>query len=213
MNKALSILSFFGILLITACGGGGSGGGDENSTPTWGGPVNSSGYPEVAGLYSFKTGSISVSCTDGSSDTLSAIAFNITVTQTDNKISFQSDAGDTPGITITETSGTSGNIETDASFIVTQTSTATVDGIAGNITLNYNLSGAFSTSGHSGTYKYSAYFQSYYITCTYTTSFSGSKLSKPLAKLSPDINAVDENHHKAGLVFGYAFKQRFGIDG
>lgn len=205
MNKALYLSMLLVALLITACGSSGGGGSSEESTPTWDGPVNSDGYPEVAGTYPFTTKSISMSCSDGSSDTFSAIAFNVTVTQSANKVSLESDATITPGLTIIETTGTTGNIETSGTFIATQTSTVTIDGVIGNITLSYNISGTFTTSGWAGNYKYTAFFQSYSLSCTYTTTYSGNKLSKPLTKLSPDINVVDENHHKAGLVFGYAF--------
>jgi hypothetical protein len=98
-------------------------------------------------------------------------------------------------------------VELNASFITTQILTATIDGLEGNVTLTYNISGNFTTSGWSGNYSYTALSQAGLLpTCTYTSTFSGNKLSKPISKSEGYNNLYGEDAlgHLAGAA--YIFK-------
>ena len=180
MIKYLFIIA--SALAVSACGGGGGGG----SPPS----TNSSGFPDVAGRYPLNTSSFNVSCSDGSAGTNPPIALNLDVTQSVNAIRLTntSSGGGAPSITIIESTSMTGNVETNASFITNQHATANLDGISGIVRLNYNITGNFSSNGWSGTYKYTASSSSLG-TCTYTASFSGTKITAAKADLaSKQIN-------------------------
>ena len=138
---------------------------------------NSSGYPDVAGRYSFNTSTFNISCSDGSSGTNPAIALNFDVTQNANVITLVNTnaAGGIPGITFLESTDATGNIQTNSSFIITQIATATFDGISGIVNLSYNQTGSFTSTGWSGTYTYTA-TSATLGSCTFTASFTGSKI-------------------------------------
>jgi len=165
-------LALFALTLIQSCS---SGGGDSTPAPT---TTNSTGFPEVSGRYSFNTSTFNISCSDGSTATNPAIALNFDITQNANVITVVNTnaSGGIPGITILDTTGTTGNVQTDSSFIATQISTATITGITGTVSLNYNISGKFTSNGWSGTYIYNMSTASLG-TCTFTSPFSGSKIS------------------------------------
>jgi hypothetical protein len=173
------------LLTLTACGGGG---GDASPTST-----NSSGFPNVAGRYSFNTGTVSVSCSDGATSTNPAIALNFDVTQNANVITLANtnESGNIPGITIIDSTDSAGNVQQNSSFITTQIATANIDGISGTVNLNYNLTGSFSSNGWSGTYAYTASSASLG-SCTFTTSFTGSKITTTAAKIS--AAKINENN-------------------
>ena len=184
MNKIFitSILT----IILSACS---SGGGD--STPT---STNPSGFPDVAGRYSFNTSTFNISCSDGSTGTNPAIALNFDVIQNVNVITLVNTnaAGGIPGITIIDSTDTTGNVQTNSSFIITQITTANIDGISGTVNLNYNTTGSFSSNGWSGTYTYTASSASLG-SCTFTGSFTGTKITaaKPITT-SKQINKNNE---------------------
>jgi hypothetical protein len=161
---------------LMACGGGSS----SSSTPT-----NSSSFPDVAGRYSFNTDTLDFSCSDGAIGINPAIALNFDVTQNANVITLKSiNAGSgIPGITVIESTGLAGNVQTNSSFIITEIVTANIDGISGTVSLNYNLAGSFSSNGWSGIYTYIV-SSAPIGTCTFTTLFNGSKITTSIAKIS-----------------------------
>lgn len=172
-----------------------------STTSTWAGATNGSGYPDVAGNYSFKTSKNSWKCSDKSSGTGDAGSFNVLITQSVNTITAtNSSFTSIPGITVIESTETTGNIEKDASFILSQTTIASIEGFSGKETINYHLDGAFTTSGWSGNYSYSVYFQDYKLTCDYSMTFSGDKVITQTAEpLFEPSNDIKEN---LGLLMG-----------
>ena len=184
MNK-IYIISILTIIL-SACS---SEGGD--STPA---PTNLSGFPDVAGRYSFNTDTFNISCSDGSTGTNPAIALNFDVIQNVNVITLvNTDAtGGIPGITFIDSTDTTGNVQTNSSFIVTQIATADIDGISGTVNVNYNLTGSFSSNGWSGAYTYIA-SSAPSGSCTFTTLFTGTKIiASAVIISSTKINEYNE---------------------
>jgi hypothetical protein len=132
---------------------------------------------DVSGDYSIITSAISAKCSDGSTGTSSALAMTGKIIHDGQKVQFTNDnAGDsTPGITIIETDDLDGVIEDSGKFVMTSTATIQIDGVSGNNTASYHLSGYFNDSGWSGDYVYTVYFQSVNASCEYSTTFSGNK--------------------------------------
>jgi hypothetical protein len=155
------------ILLLAACGS------DDESNAIQG----LENVTDVSGHYSMITSALSAECTDGTSDTFPALALSGTITHTGNNVLFTNDnaGGNTPGITILEQDDMDGVIESSGRFVMTSTATIQIDGVSGDNTASYNLSGYFNDSGWSGDYVYSLYFQSIGGSCEYSTTFSGSK--------------------------------------
>ena len=182
--KNIYIISILTIIL-SACS---SGGGDSSPAST-----NSSGYPDVAGRYSFNTGTFNISCSDGSTGTNPAIALNFDVIQNANVITLVNTnaAGGIPGITFIDSTDATGNVQTNSSFIITQITTANIDGISGTVNLNYNQTGSFLSNGWRGTYTYTASSVSLG-SCTFTASFTGSKITTPAARVSS--KSINENN-------------------
>jgi hypothetical protein len=181
---------FFGLALITiiSCGGGG----DESSSPSWTGPVNAAGFPDVEGKYSFNTGPISYTCTDGTNGTLSAIAMNFELSQNANQLFFYNPAASSiPGITIIARGTGTANIDKTGYFIGNQRIIATISPAPGTNTIDYNLSGHFSMTGWSGNYQYVMYNDYYKVSCTCNTTFTGDYIS-PLAEAQAKINPYEE---------------------
>lgn len=163
------------LVAVFATGCGSSGGGDGGAS--YDGPYNSSGYPAVAGEYSFTTAAMKWECSDGYSATEDAIAFNATIVQSVNELEMtDTSIGSTPGVTIIEASASTGIIETDGAFIMRGGGILALDGIAGEITATSNLDGQFTASEWSGDYKIIYYFQELGTSCNVTTTFTGSKL-------------------------------------
>ena len=184
MLKNSGIILFVG--LLSSCGGGGG-----DAAPVATAPANSSGFPSVAGRYSFNTGTFNFTCSDGSTGTNPALALNVDVTQNANALTLVSTSAgsSTPGLTVIDSTGTTGNVAADSSFILNQTTTANITGISGTVVLSYNQTGSFTSSGWSGTYTYSASSASFG-SCTYVASYTGTKVtSKPsLARKEFNLN-------------------------
>jgi hypothetical protein len=180
LKKSFMVLCLINLM---ACSGGGS-----SSAP-----ANSSSFPDVAGRYSFNTDTLDFSCSDGAVGTNPAIALNFDVTQSANVITLKNtNAGSgIPGVTVIDSTGLTGNVQTNSSFIITEIATANIDGISGTVNLNYNQTGSFSSNGWSGTYTYTA-SSATIGSCTFTTSFTGSKISTSTAKISSIL--INENN-------------------
>lgn len=165
------------LIALSACGGGGGGGGGSSSIE-----LNASGFPGVVGRYSFNTSTFDVSCSDGSAGTNPGLGLNFDISQNANVITLinTNTSGGVPGITIIDSTAATGNIQENASFIVSQIVTATIDGIVGTVTLNYNISGRFTSNGWSGTYIYTASAASFG-SCTFESTFTGTKITTPTA--------------------------------
>lgn len=60
-------------------------------------------------------------------------------------------------------------------FSMSSSLLASIERIEGNLSVSYNLLGYFNDMGWSGNYEFSIYFQSYRVTCTYSSPFEGDK--------------------------------------
>jgi hypothetical protein len=175
--KNLHILLIpFIIFALSACGGGSSSSSDSDDDID---------YPDVAGRYSFNTDDFDFICSDGASGVEPPITLTLNITQDENDISFinetVSERHDISGITFIESTGLNGNVEEDGSFIATEIATVLIDGISGDVTITYNLSGQFNGNEWSGTYVYDAV--SSIGSCSFITSFTGLKASSKLGDL------------------------------
>lgn len=132
---------------------------------------------DVSGHYSMITSARSATCSDGSSDTLSALALSGTITQTGSNVLWVGDnqGESTPGITLVESEAMDGVIEPSGRFVMNSTAIVQIQGITGNNTASYNLSGYFNDNGWAGEYVYTLYFQSLGASCEYSTTFEGYK--------------------------------------
>ena len=134
----------------------------------------------LSGTYSFITKSIPFTCTDGGEGSIEKIARNFTVTVTGNEIKITStkSKGTTKaagsGINITAVSGYSGLVEKSRAFSATQTASGS-HSTYGKLTFSYSIVGKLTSSGWSGTYKYSMLLNEQLLTCNYKTTFSGEK--------------------------------------
>jgi hypothetical protein len=162
------------IVSLSSCGGG-----SGSSGSSWDSSLNASGFPAVAGKYSFNTDKVTYTCSDGSSGTSGPIAQNATVDESANVLTIRNanEVGPTPGVTFLEKTVATGNIQHDAAFIVTRTARAQFADVSGVVTLNYVLTGQFSKSGWAGDYQLRANFPSHGVFCDYSTSFSGDKIA------------------------------------
>lgn len=155
---------------------------------------NSGVFPVVSGRYSFDTESVSVSCDDGSTATNPPINLTMDVAQNGGLISLQNaiPSGGIQGVTIINTTGASGNLETSSDFIITQSSTATFMGVSGTIALNYSIDGSFTSNGWSGTYSFTA-SSSLFGFCRFTTQFDGIKMMIKIGAETPNLLLNAEN--------------------
>lgn len=181
MRKAAVL---FLLLALIACGGGGGGSDPQAAGPTWTGPVNAAGYPDVAGAYSFNVAAGNAVCTDGASQSEPPLAMNLDVSQTDNQILLKNSSPSslTAGTTILQKDNLAGNVDLHGSFTVNQHISATFTGTPGNNSINYTTTGIFNPTGWSGTYQFTLYNDYYKQSCTYTAAFQGDKISKTVSK-------------------------------
>lgn len=171
--KNLSI-TFSCLLLLSACGGGGGGGGEPYT-----GPLNSSGYPDVAGYYSYLSQPSTTTCTNGYTADSSASSFNVIITQSVNSLSLSDDdTDDLVDMTINEINEMGGNVETNGDFIVTQSAVVTIDSSGLTVTMRITLDGRFTAEGWSGDDITTWSYHDYDISCENNRTFSGNKLSK-----------------------------------
>lgn len=179
------IIKYTNILLYLVCfltlaGCGGS----DDAAPS-GPPLNAAGYPDVIGTYAFNTSSFSYTCTDSITGTDPAVSFNVGVSQSINSLSFENKStGGSPGVTIIESSGLTGNITKSASFTASENATANVDGIAGIVHINWNISGSFTAAAWSGNYEYTVTTTTF--ACTSKATFSGDKISATASIVTPN---------------------------
>lgn len=161
-NILICLLSIY----LTGCGAGSDG--DDQ-------PQGLVDVSNVSGNYSLITSAISMSCTDGSTDTLSAISLVRTITHTNQEFVLSGSPSSAAGLTVIESDEFSGVVEPSGKFVGSASIIAQMDGIDGNLTVTYNLSGYFNDIGWSGDYKYNIYFQDFGVTCKYSTTFEGYK--------------------------------------
>lgn len=156
--------------------------------------TNSGVLPVVSGQYSFDTGPVSVSCDDGSTATNPPINLSFDVAQSENLINLQNaiPSGGIQGITIIETTGASGRVETNSDFIITQSSTATFAGVTDTISLNYSITGNFTSDGWLGTYTFAA-SSSIFGFCRFTAQFNGTKIIIKSGTKTPGLLLNAEN--------------------
>jgi len=170
--KKLILLSF---LILLSCNK------DDITEPEltgWQGQFNSSGYPNVIGEYSFVTKEFTGNCSDGSGGKSPAISFNLIINQEKNQLTFsQKNPQPSVGMTVLESTALDGTIDKEGKFVANQYTVVTMTGIVGNVNLHYNITGSFKPNSWTGDYKYTATFLSYNGSCTYTTSFTGDKIS------------------------------------
>lgn len=175
----------FSFLLLLACGGGGGEGGESETSPApWAGNVNAAGYPDVVGLYSMNVSAGRAVCTDGSTGAEPALAMNLNITQTDNRILLKSTSqADTPaGWTILQRDDLDGNVDLAGNFTVDQHLTMKDASVLGSNTLTYTTTGTFTSYGWAGTYQLTIYNDFYKVSCTATASFQGAKIGGAVAR-------------------------------
>ena len=192
-------LILFALIIIQGCS---SGGGDSTAAPT---TTNPSGYPDVAGTYAFTTGDVNFICSDGSTGVLPPISQNMVVTQTDNVITLTNPPGtpsDIPGITLISETPNTGTVTTSGSFTTSRIITVYFDQLFTNATVNYSVTGTFTSIGWSGNYRYIVSFTDIGGSCDYTTTFSGSKINTTPTLLLP-INIDNGN---------YSYESEFYLD-
>jgi len=152
INDFKSVKLTYGLvfaLMLSGCGGSGDGEDvDKLNTVT-----------DVSGRYTMITSAISIKCTDGSTDTAPAIAISGTIEHIGNRITFFNDDDSPPigGTIIEEDENTDGIIESDGKFILSTSAVVKLDGISGNITLIYTISGYFNDTGWRGTYFFTSF--------------------------------------------------------
>lgn len=167
---------------LTACGGGGS---DQQPPAALSSKPDSAGYPDVAGSYSFNTGTISYACTGGNTGTKPPLAMSLSITQLENQLygAGSSEQLD-PSFTIVSLSEATGTVEKTGQFIMNQTLVATMTDIPGTNTVDYEQTGNFSNSGWAGKYKYTVANDYLKAFCTYSTTFKGDGIAVKTAKKS-----------------------------
>ena len=161
---------------------------EDSSAPE---TTNSSGFPEVSGTYAFTTGNVGFTCSDGSSGSIPPISNNAVISQINNVITIAAPPGtntDIPGITVIEEGDNKGTVTTSGNFTTSKLMTAYFDQLALNGSIQYSLTGSFSNSGWSGNYRFIVTFTDIFVSCDYTTTFSGSKVNTNLKIKSKKIN-------------------------
>ncbi len=188
-----SVVLFCLVLILSGC--------ESESDSTDAGDL-----PDVAGVYSFDTDTVAVNCDDGSSATNPPIVLEFEVLQEDHQIELTSaiPSGGISGVTIIDTTGASGRVRSDASFELTQSSTATFTGVAGTIALNYRIDGRFTTDSWSGDYSFTAQ-SSLFGFCRFSTEFTGSKMNpgmrnKPVPKPLGNDHAAFDFYDSSGIL-------------
>lgn len=169
MNKSIKLLCGIVVIGMFGCGGGGSGGSSFN------GPINSAGFPQVAGRYSLNTESANADCGDDGSAEIAPIAANYVITQVDNQL-VQNGTGSTqiPGATILENQPATGNVEKDGSFVTTARVTAQLTNVSGVVVYTFIFDGQFLNDGWVGDVNIT--FSTSNATCRATTPFNGDKI-------------------------------------
>jgi len=146
---------------------------------------NSAGFPDVPGKYAVATDRISMSCSDGAKDSNVPLSFNIYVIQADNEITLSStnkDESPDEFATVIQRATVEGLISKTGSFSLFGHAIIDMKVIPGLQDVFYYYNGQFTLDGWSGSYKWEVYFRDYIITCEYTTTFSGDKISAELPK-------------------------------
>lgn len=171
-------------LIVSGCGSSDSGDGSgTSSNGTSSGGQSAQSIDARAGTYSLAYSAVSMSCTDGSEDSLPGASVVMDVSVTDRfativqSASSREAAGDraaSSGVTITSSSPVSGVVEMDSTFIATGASTSSSADVGAMRTV-YTLAGKFTESGWSGDYSWSIVFSDLSVTCDYKAKFSGSK--------------------------------------
>lgn len=137
-------------LFLCACGGGrGSASSASSSIPT-----NSAGFPDVAGVYAFKSDGGTFNCSDGERVPYFAEATNIVVSQTGNVVTFTgTSTTPTPsaGMTWTYVDLPSGNIDRSGGFVITGSRSGNITSPLAFVVEYDTITGTFTTSGFSGT--------------------------------------------------------------
>ena len=172
---------------------------DDGGTDNDGQGNNNNGAPndylDVGGVYSFSTNPVDFQCTDGAEGTNPPLSLNFIVHQEGNQIELRNkafdDGGVTPGFEIIESTQLEGNLGRNSTFIANQSATAIIDGIPGESTVNYTVSGEFTGSGWAGDYSYSVFAQDLFVTCNFNTKFEGEKTT---ASNSPMVTPYEYNY-------------------
>jgi hypothetical protein len=177
MKKTL-LAVFVGLMLIIGCGGGGGSDSTATQPSGWTGPVNTQGYPDVEGRYTFNTTKFTAICTDGSTGSQNALSQHVAIQQNVNALTFYEL---TPQETIIrEDEQTTGNVDATGHFIAGRTMIAYIAGVLGKNTVIYNFVGAFTADGWSGILKMSVYNDYIKGGCTYQANFAGNQFSSEL---------------------------------
>lgn len=172
-----------------ACGGGG--GGDSNTVTD---------FPNVAGDYSLTTGTVNYTCSDNSSGSIPASSSGTTISQSLSTLSAPP-AGPIPGFTILDDPGLTGNVAMDRSFVMQKSMRVYFIALSTNATVSYNLNGAFTSNGWSGTYTYTVMLDNPLESCTYVTTFTGSRTSTGKTSDQLEKNIFDGNYFYESTIY------------
>lgn len=183
MKKAALIVS---LLILMSCGGG------DYSTPqpiAWTGSVNSAGYPDVTGFYSFNAAAGETVCSDGSKEANPPMAMNFQAIQVNNQVLLinTASAGLPAGWTVLSGDNLDGNVDPVGNFTIDQHIIIKIASSLGNNTFIYTIAGTFNPGGWTGTYQASIHNDFYKVSCSYSAPFSGGKIAQAPIK-SPSEN-------------------------
>jgi len=187
MKKTLRLVLLVAALSLNSCGGGGGGGTTTGNSSGWTGNVNSAGYPDVTGLYSCNVVAGSAVCSDGSGGTQAPLAMNFRISQINNQVTLvsTSTAGLPAGTTILSADNFDGNVDLIGNFIIDQHIVARISSTPGNNTLTYTFTGTFVPNGWTGIYLLNIYNDFYRVSCNYTASFTGNRISQDSFSTAP----------------------------
>ena len=173
---------------LSACGSGGAsdvlGTGSTDSSQNYQSPYSSTDAQVTPGVYSFITTKPSYTCSDGSSGIATtgggALQMQVKVTsswistmQTAASSETSTETASSTGMRVISSSTPGGPLSSNGDFILT--SSALVDDPkVGYMRISYRTEGKFSGRSWSGKYAWTVVFEDLALTCTYSSTFSGS---------------------------------------
>lgn len=174
----------------------------KDSNPTkpeeWQGNLNSYGFPDISGTYSFTTNQFNWKCSDGSVGSTPAVSFNLSVVQLDGNTlqCFNTDTTSTPqaGYTLISSSGLKGTVEKAegniADFLLSSTVIYNVvtSTYVGEMTINNNIDGEFTNNSWEGNFTYTMHVRNG--SCEYSTTFRGIKLTNKISTKRGNLFSV-----------------------
>ena len=140
-------------------------------------PDNSTGFPQVAGTYTFEIPSTIISCDDGRRLAYEVISTSYLISQNGNQLNLlELNPPPTPMVEIIEVlSHSPGILEEDRSFTFYEAFIVLIEGVPGRVRLESWLEGEFSEVEWYGTFRTTFTYLSLGLTCQFNTNFYGEK--------------------------------------